>query len=102
MKKSDKDEKLDRIFARAREAPPDVSAVERGFETRVMARIGERREYPERWIAWTWRLAPVFLVLTILLATWSLVLDPVRSADPGTALAAGSEEVAMVDFLTGE
>ncbi len=100
--KNKKDERLDRIFARAREATPDVSAAERGFEARVMARIRERRESPERWIAWTWRLAPVFLALTILLATWSLVLQPVRPTDPGTALAAGSEEVAMVDFLTGE
>ncbi len=100
--KNRKDEKLDRIIARAREAPPDISAAERGFETRVMARIRERREYPERWIAWTWRLAPVFLALTIVLGAWSLVLDPVRPADPGAAIAAGSEEVAMVDFLTGE
>ncbi len=97
-----KDERLDRLIARAREAPPDISGVERGFETRVMARLRERHEYPERWIAWTWRLAPVFLALTILLAAWSLVIQPVHPADPGTALAAGSEEVAMVDYLTGE
>jgi hypothetical protein len=100
--KNEKDERLERIFARAREAAPDISAVERGFETRVMARIRERREAPERWIAWAWRLAPVFLALTIVLGTWSLVLDPVRPTDPGTAIASSAEEVAMVDFLTGE
>ena len=90
---------LDRYFALARKVPPDISGVERNFETRVMARIREGRE---PWYAWAWRLAPVFLALTILLAGWSMFYSPVRPADPVATLASGTQEVALLDYLTGE
>lgn len=93
------DVELDRLFALARQASPDISGVERNFETRVMARIRERRE---PWYALAWRLAPVFLALTLLLAGWSLVYSPVHPADPVTTLASGTQEIALVDYLTGE
>jgi len=93
------DAELDRYFALARQAPPDISGVERHFETRVMARIREGRE---PWYAWAWRLAPVFLALTILLAGWSLSYSPLYPADPVTMLASGPQEVALLDSLTGE
>ena len=94
-----RDESLDRLFARAREAPPDISGVERNFETRVMARIRESRE---PWYAWAWRLAPVFLVLTALLAGWSMLFAPAHPGDAVTALASANREVALLDYGTGE
>jgi hypothetical protein len=94
-----RDVELDRFFALARKAPPDISGVERNFETRVMARI---RELREPWYAWAWRLAPVFLALTLLLAGWSLSYPPAHPADPVTMLASGTQEVALLDYLTGE
>ena len=94
-----RDEKLDFLFARAREAAPDISGVERNFETRVMARIRESRE---PWYALAWRLAPVFLALTVLLAGWSIFYSPVHPADPVSTLASGTQEVALLDYLTGE
>jgi len=95
-----RDVELDRYFALARQAPPDISGVERNFETRVMARIREGRE---PWYALAWRLAPVFLALTILLAGWSLSYSsPVHPDDPVTMLASGTQEVALLDYLTGE
>lgn len=93
------DVELNRLFALARQASPDISGVERNFETRVMARIRERRE---PWYALAWRLAPVFLALTLLLAGWSLFYSPVHPADPVTTLASGTQEIALVDYLTGE
>ena len=90
---------LDRLFKLAREAAPDLYGIERNFETRVMARIREARE---PWYAWAWRLAPVFLALSLLLAGWSEILSPVRPADPVTMLASGTQEVALLDNLTGE
>lgn len=94
-----RDVELDRFFALARQASPDISGVEQNFETRVMARI---REWREPWYAWAWRLAPVFLALTILLAGWSIFYSPVHPADPVTTLASGTQEVALLDYLTGE
>ena len=94
-----RDAELDRYFALARPAPPDISGVERNFETRVMARIREGRD---PWYAWAWRLAPIFLALTILLAGWSLSYSPVHPADPVATLASGTQEVALLDNLTGE
>jgi hypothetical protein len=94
-----RDVELDRLFALARQASPDISGVERNFETRVMARIREGRE---PWYAWAWRLAPVFLALTLLLAGWSIFYSPVHPADPVATLAAGTQEVALFDNLTGE
>jgi len=94
-----RDAELDGYIALARQAPPDISGVERNFETRVMARIREGRE---PWYAWAWRLAPVFLALTMLLAGWSLSYSPLHPADPVTMLASGAQEVALLDQLTGE
>lgn len=94
-----RDVELDRHFALARQAPPDISGVERNFETRVMARIRESRD---PWYAWAWRLAPVFLVLAVLLTGWSLSYSPAYPADPVATLASGTQEVAMLDYLTGE
>ncbi len=96
------DVELDRFFALAREISPDISEVERNFETRVMARIREGRERQEPWYAWAWRLAPVFLALTLLLAGWSLFYAPVRPADPVATLASGTQEVALLNNLTGD
>src|SRR5512140_1727254 len=93
------DVELDRLFALARQASPDISVVERNFETRVMARIREPRE---PWYAWAWRLAPVFLALVLLLAGWSISYSPVHPADPVTMLASGTQEVALLDNLTGD
>ena len=93
------DLELDRFFALARQEAQDISGVERNFETRVMARIREGRE---PWYALAWRLAPIFLALTILLAGWSLSYPPVHPADPVTMLASGTQEVALLDNLTGE
>jgi len=96
------DGELDRLFELARQAPPDISGVDRNFETRVMARIRESREQQDSWDAWAWRLAPIFLVLTLLLSGWSILYPPLHPDDPVATLAAGTQEVALLDNLTGE
>ncbi len=97
-----RDVELDRYFALARQASPDISGVERNFETRLMARIREWRAEQDSWYAWAWRLAPIFLVLTILLSGWSLFYSQVRPADPVATLASGTQEVALLTNLTGD
>jgi hypothetical protein len=94
-----RDVELDRFFELARQAPPDISGVERNFETRLMARIRESRD---PWYAWAWRLAPIFLALTLLLGGWSVLYPPAHPDDPVATLASGTQEVALLDNLTGE
>ncbi len=97
-----RDAELARLFSLAREAAPDVSGVARDFETRAVARIREWRRERETWYAWAWRLAPAFLALTILLGAWSMVVSPVRQADPAATLASGIQEVALIESLAGD
>jgi len=96
------DVELDRLFETARHAPPEISDVERNFETRVMARIRESREPQDSWYALAWRLVPIFLVLTLLLGGWSMLYPPLQPEDPVATLATGTQEVALLDNLTGE
>ena len=63
---------LDALFARARAHRPDTSRAEYGFETRLMARLRERRQ-PETASLLslvTWRLMPFFAVCVVALAVW--------------------------------
>jgi len=96
------DEKLDRLFAAARSVSPDTSAREDFFETRVVARIRERRESRQPWFSWAWRLAPVFVVAVIVLGSASLLLDRDGSADIFSAIANGHDEYQVVAYLEGE
>ena len=102
-RKDSTEDRLDRLFAEARKVPVDVSAVERGFETRFMARLKERLEQREPWYAWGWRLAPVFFAATVLLVVLSLYQDPGWVPD-SAAIYSGTahEQIALVDHLTGE
>jgi hypothetical protein len=63
---------LDALFAAARAQRPDTSRAEHGFETRLMARLRERRQ-PDAaslWSVVTWRMAPFFAACVVALALW--------------------------------
>ncbi|MCE0499523.1 MAG: hypothetical protein LV481_16410 [Methylacidiphilales bacterium] len=68
----DPDLELDALFARARAQRPDTSAAEYAFETRLMARLREkRRPDPESiWASVSWKLSPIFAACVIGLAIW--------------------------------
>ncbi len=100
--RDERDGRLDRLLKKVREAPPDTEGVEREFETRLLARIRERRAAGEPWTAWTWRLAPLFLAVALLLGVWNLFPAAGNRSDIGTTLSSGSEEVALVSYLSGE
>jgi hypothetical protein len=63
------DERLDRLFAAAREHQPDSSVLEYGFETRVLARIREERS--GAWFSWAWRMCPYFAALAAAAGAWA-------------------------------
>ena len=73
---------LDDFLAAARADRPDTSRAEYGFETRLMARIAAPESAPGSWwIAWTWRLAPVFAIITLSLSVWTHLSPTAGSAD---------------------
>jgi len=83
-----KPDHLDALFATAREHRPDTSRAEYGFETRLLARLRERRQ-PDAvslWSVVTWRMAPFFAVCVVALALWQA---EVSSESNDAAVAAG-------------
>jgi len=98
------DERLDRLFAAARNVRVDTSALEGHFETRLMARLRERRREGIPWYALMWRMVPVFAVLVVLIAAYSASYRPPSSGDLFAAISSGQEDYAYAvgNVLTGE
>lgn len=82
------DAELDRLFAQARLARPDVSAIEQGFEDRVLRRINARL-IPARPLASFWENWKTTFVLaaSCLLLAWFFLGpgDPVQDLAGGMA-----------------
>ena len=95
------DELLDKLFQAARTIEPDTAVVEECFETRLMARIEERRNRQTAWSFWTWRLVPVFATIAVIVGIGSVILDPGRSGDLFASLTDGYEELLATSLLAG-
>lgn len=96
------DERLERLFAAARSARPDTSGLEEHFETRLMARIRERRAEPVPWYGLAWRMMPAFAVILAVIAVCTVSFNPARLQDPFAAITSGQEEQLAKSYLTGE
>jgi len=80
----DPDAMLDGLFARARVQRPDTTAAEYAFETRLMARLREKRlqDSESIWATVSWRLAPIFAACVIGLVVWhSEVVNELEAAE---------------------
>jgi hypothetical protein len=97
------DQQLARLFSAAREAQPDTSRHEWGFETRVMARIREDRSLVTSMFAWAWRLCPFFAALALAAGLWSRSTDARVRADSSllVEVSQAGDEQALVGYLTG-
>jgi hypothetical protein len=96
------DERLDRLFAAARDERADISAADEFFETRLLARIKERREAAGPWYAAAWRLLPVFAVVAATITVYTFTFNPSESGDIFAAITSGQDEIAGISYLTGE
>ena len=97
---TDADRKLEALFAAARaEGDRDVSRVEFGFETRLMARVREERGAGFSVASWAWRLCPFFAAVAIATAMWSRSQVDFELITSATGL---DEERALVAYMTGE
>jgi hypothetical protein len=97
-----KERRLDSLFAAARSVRPDTSAAEEFFETRLMARIQEKREQGQPWFSWGWRLAPVFIAVVLVLGVFSIFMDESQSLDISLAIANDHAEYQVVNYLGEE
>jgi hypothetical protein len=99
--KDDRDELLDRLFTAARSMKPDTAGVEEYFETRLLARIRERRNRQMEWATWSWRLVPIFTVIIVMIGIGGAVIDPARSGDLFASFTNGYEEYLTTSLLAG-
>jgi hypothetical protein len=96
------DEGLDRLFAAGRSDAVDTSTLEEHFETRLMARIAERRKGRSSWFLSVWRMIPVFAVLTVLIAVCSITFTETQPDDLFASITTGQDELMARSFLEGE
>ncbi|QEM66865.1 hypothetical protein FO488_00950 [Geobacter sp. FeAm09] len=96
------DERLDRLFAATRTVPVDTSALEEHFETRLMARLAERRRNAIPWYVMMWRMVPLFAVLVAVIAVYGTSFSSSPSDDLFAAISTGQEEYLAQNILTGE
>ncbi len=96
------DTKLDQLFAAARTEQPDTEHLEEHFETRLMARIRERRDIRTPWYLMAWRCVPIFALLAAIIAVVGLTGIQNGSADLFAVISSGQDEVLARSFISGE
>lgn len=99
--RDDAEDTLERLFAAARERS-DTEGAEEFFESRVMARIVERREARSPWYALAWRCIPALALVTIILAVCSITIRQPASPDLFAAISSDQEEYLTNSFMSGE
>jgi hypothetical protein len=100
--KDDTENRLDSLFSAARSVKPDTSATEEFFETRLMARIREKRTQGQSLFSWAFRLAPAFVVVVVALGVFNMFIGGNGSTDIFSAMANDHAEYQVVNYLGGE
>jgi hypothetical protein len=96
------DDRLNRLFTKARSVENDVFSREDGFEGRFMVRLHEQRSKEKPWFVWAWRSAPLFTAVVLVLMTVSGVQNSAMDSYFSHALTGGYEEFILVSYYTGE
>lgn len=99
---NESDKLLDRLFSAVRADKSEACPQEEHFETRLMARIRERRAAHQPWYLLAWRMLPAYAGLVAVIAVCSVTFDPDGSADLFTALTGGQDDVVSISYLAGE
>ena len=95
---------LNKIFNKAREYEPDLSGVEPGFETRVLARLRSERDrhVMPMFFDWAWRLLPVFTALVVAMGIWSYTTIPQVPVDLQAAVSAEYDHDLSFNLFNGD
>ena len=102
VEKDRDDDRIERLFAAARESQPYNTNLEYGFETRVMAKIRERRNGQKPFFSWAWRLIPAFVVVVMMLGAWTYISEQRQLIGLSSIAGINNEETMLVAYLTGE
>ena len=95
---------LDMLFKKAREYEPDLSGVELGFETRILARVRAERDRSAMPMLfdWAWRLLPVFTALVVVMGIWSYTTTPQVPLDLQAAVSAEYDHALSFNIFNGD
>lgn len=99
---TESDKRLDQLFANARADSTEASAREEHFETRLLARIRERRSQQQPWYALAWRMLPTYAVVVAIVAICSVTFTPAHSTDIFAALTGAQDDSVSISALAGE
>jgi anti-sigma-K factor RskA len=99
--RDDRENRLDELFARARQETPDTGRLEEHFETRFMARLAERKAQTSPWQLLVWQMIPAFAAIAAIVLACSFTVNPTRSSDPFAAITNGHEEQMARNYLLG-
>lgn len=76
----EKNTRLDELFRKLKQASPDSTALEQGFEQRVLQRLTRRSRTPERrqqhFYTLAWRAVPVCALISLAVFLFSAALAP--------------------------
>jgi hypothetical protein len=91
---------LDAVFALARGQRPDTSRAQYGFESRLMARLRERRQPDPAslWATVSWRMIPFLAAGMIALTLWN---SQVVAETYETTSLSNLQNPQTADFLSG-
>ena len=96
------DDRIERLFAAARKSQPYNTHLEYGFETRVMAKIRERRNGQKPFFSWAWRFMPTLVVVVMMLGAWTYISEQSQLIGLSSIAGINNEETMLVASLTGE
>ena len=99
---SSADERLEQLFAAARSEGVDTAPLEEHFETRLMARIAERKSLNVPWYQLAWRMIPGFAVATLITAACSVIFKPTGYSDLFAGITVGKDDNITISSLVGE
>jgi hypothetical protein len=84
---NDSDSKLDSLFEQARARRADTSAIEYGFETRLMSRLRDEKQSSSIWAMVSWRMMPFFAACVLGLVVWHAeIIDEADDAAQSAAV----------------
>ena len=100
--KDEQEQLLERLFRAARTVKPDSAKVEEHFETRLMARVAERRERGALWSACAWRFLPWLASLVIVVAVAGFLVEPAAKSSDLFSSFTGDDEYQVTSLFFGE